>query len=234
MDKKKKDKLPTVSIKGKNYVLAKDRIIYFNDNYPKGSIINEIISPIHEGAKLYIVRSTVIPSTEDMSRKFMAHSQAIVGGGGVNATAALENAETSATARALAMMGIGTDESVASAEEVRKAVDPQIQIVSEDVQPKGLADQFSDYLVEEQKKDVHVITDPVIKPLQDETKVKRLFALATEVHKLEGKEYKSEEYKDKVKNYFKVSSFTLLDNRQLDTVIKGLEDRKIKAKEVKA
>lgn len=107
-----------VDIKGKKYVLVSDRILYFNEVYTKGAITTELLS--NPADTRVVIRATVSP---DGLRTFTGHSQAVVGEGMVNKTAALENAETSAVGRALAMMGIGVIESVASADEMRKAVD---------------------------------------------------------------------------------------------------------------
>lgn len=112
------EKLPTINIKGKEYVQVKDRILYFNENYKNGSITTELLSDL--SSKLVIIKATVIPDVA-IDRKFTGYSQAIIGGNGINATAALENCETSAVGRALGMMGIGVIESVASADEVLKA-----------------------------------------------------------------------------------------------------------------
>lgn len=107
-----------IKIKGKNYVLVSDRVIYFNEEYPNGSIETsyELIE------NMFIAKTTVTPDVKEPSRRFTGHSQAIIGDGMVNKTAALENAETSATGRALAMMGIGVIESIASVDEINKAV----------------------------------------------------------------------------------------------------------------
>lgn len=114
------NQLPTINIKGKEYVLVKDRIAYFNEKYTNGAIETEIVS--YENGHV-IVKATVYPDGhgQDHQRFFVGHSQAKEGDGTVNKAAALENAETSAVGRALAMMGIGVIESVASADELRKA-----------------------------------------------------------------------------------------------------------------
>lgn len=109
-------KLPTVDIKGKEYVLVKDRILAFNEAYPQGSITTDLISK-PEDDKI-VIKATVKPSE---GRLFTGYSQATVGDGYINKTAALENAETSAVGRALAMMGIGVIDSVASVDEMNKA-----------------------------------------------------------------------------------------------------------------
>ena len=96
--------------------MVKDRILHFNEIYPKGSIKTELLSSLE--SQLIVVKATVFPGDE---RMFTGHSQATIGDGYINKSAALENAETSAVGRALAMMGIGVLESVAGADEVVKA-----------------------------------------------------------------------------------------------------------------
>lgn len=117
-DKSLKSK--AVKIQGKSYVLVSDRILYFNDEYPAGCISTHLIS--EPDSQTVIVRAVVTPDASgEPGRQFTGHSQAVIGQGMVNKTAALENAETSAVGRALAMMGIGVIESVASVDELAKA-----------------------------------------------------------------------------------------------------------------
>lgn len=113
------NKLPTVDIKGKAYVLVKDRILAFNEFYKNGSIESKLVSPID--SQTIIVKAVVTPDVTNPSRRFVAYSQAVIGQGMVNTTSALENAETSAIGRALGFMGIGVIESIASADEIVKA-----------------------------------------------------------------------------------------------------------------
>ncbi len=118
-----KDK--AIDIKGKQYVLVSDRVIYFNENYPKGCIITELISPIE--SKYIVMKAMIYPDgmacqENKETRCFTGYSQAIIGEGYINKTSALENAETSAVGRALGMMGIGVLESIASADEMNKAM----------------------------------------------------------------------------------------------------------------
>lgn len=114
---KKMTILPTINIKGKEYVLVKDRILHFNETCPNGSIQTERIS---DGDK-EIIKAIVIPDCDKPTRCFTWYSQAKRGDGYINQTSALENAETSAVGRALAMMGIGIIDSIASADEINKA-----------------------------------------------------------------------------------------------------------------
>lgn len=108
-----------VKIKGKDYVLVSDRILAFNEGYPHGWINTELVS--NPDSKTYIVKAIVTPDIERPERTFTGYSQATIGQGMVNQTAALENAETSAVGRALGMMGIGVLDSIASADEMVKA-----------------------------------------------------------------------------------------------------------------
>jgi len=116
----KTNKLPTIDIKGKAYVLVSDRVLAFNEAYRNsGSITTELVSDIESDQ--IIIKATVTPDCDKPNRTFTGYSQAIKGDGYINKTAALENAETSAVGRALGMMGIGVIESIASADEINKA-----------------------------------------------------------------------------------------------------------------
>lgn len=135
-----KDK--AISIKGQQYILVKDRIVGFNSDYPDGSIVTELVS--YQDGHI-VVKAKVTPDSTKPDRYFTGHSQAVEGQGYINKTAALENAETSAVGRALALMGIGVLDSVASADEMVKAgaTDPDwikgedkpLDIVREPVDP---------------------------------------------------------------------------------------------------
>lgn len=116
-DKSLKNK--AIKIKGRDYVLVSDRVTYFNEQYPNGSINTELISD--PTSEMIIVKATIIPDVDKPTRTFSDYSQAVIGDGMVNKTAALENASTSAVGRALGYMGIGVIESIASADELNKA-----------------------------------------------------------------------------------------------------------------
>jgi hypothetical protein len=119
--KDKSLKSVAVDIKGKKYVLVSDRVLYFNENYPDGFIVTEILSAPE--SKNIVMQAVVYPESTK-PRRFIGHSQATIGDGYINKTSALENAETSAVGRALALMGIGVIDSIASVDEINKASHP--------------------------------------------------------------------------------------------------------------
>lgn len=114
MDKQLQDK--AIDFKGKKYVLVSDRVLFFNEKFPEGSITTELISNPNDDT--VIIKATVKPNDK---QTFTGYSQATWDDGYINKTSALENAETSAVGRALGFMGIGVIESIASADEINKA-----------------------------------------------------------------------------------------------------------------
>lgn len=116
MSKDLKEK--AINIKGKDYVQVKDRILFFNEKYENGCIKTEVISD--DGSEI-VFKAIAIPDVSNIDRAFIGTASGVRGGQGVDKTSAVENAETSAVGRALAMMGIGVLESVASADEINKS-----------------------------------------------------------------------------------------------------------------
>ena len=108
-----------IDIKGKQYVLVADRVVYFNEKYPDGAIETWLVSQPADDR--VVIRATVTPDTGKPERKFTAYSQALWGDGYINKTSAIENCETSAVGRALGFMGIGVIDSIASKDEIDKA-----------------------------------------------------------------------------------------------------------------
>lgn len=106
-----------IDIKWKAYVLVSDRVLYFNETYPNGCIKTFR----EKDWEMEVVKAIVIPDMENPDRCFTGYSQAKWGDGYINKTSALENAETSAVGRALAFMWIGVIDSIASADEMKKA-----------------------------------------------------------------------------------------------------------------
>ena len=109
--------MKTVNIKGKEYTPVSERILWLAglENEKPYSITTEVT--FYENLKMFVVKATL----ELGENSYTGHSQAIIGDGMVNKTAALENTETSAVGRACAMAGIGVIEQVASVDEMKKA-----------------------------------------------------------------------------------------------------------------
>ena len=108
-----------IDIKWKKYVLVSDRVLYFNETYPNGSITTQRI--ITEDSWVEVFKAMVTPDCSKPERYFTGYSQAKRWDWFINKTSALENAETSAVGRALAMMWIGVIDSIASLDEINKA-----------------------------------------------------------------------------------------------------------------
>jgi hypothetical protein len=119
-----------INFKGKDYVLVKDRVIYFNETYSDGCITTELLSDYD--SEMVVFRAMVYPDGLE-GRFFTGYSQARWNDTSsfVNRSSAMENAETSAVGRALAMMGIGVIDSVASVDEITKADNEKRQWLNE-------------------------------------------------------------------------------------------------------
>lgn len=107
--------IKTTNIKGKEYAEVFQRIKAFRMLYPEGFI----------RTSYYMADGMVIFSAEvGEGDRILATGTAYEreNSNQINRTSFIENCETSAVGRALAMMGIGIDVSVASAEEVSNAI----------------------------------------------------------------------------------------------------------------
>ena len=113
-DKQLTDK--SIDIHGKQYVQVKDRINYFNDTYVNGCIQTNLVSDNDR----VVFRAKVTPDVSIPERYFTGTS-ASNPSKSIEAQVPHEVAETSAVGRALAMMGIGVIDSVASVDEMNKA-----------------------------------------------------------------------------------------------------------------
>jgi hypothetical protein len=112
--------MKTVNIKGKNYVMVNERINYFRENFKGWSLTSELVSLTDDACVIKAVVS-------DEKGRIMAtgFAQENRESSMINKTSFVENCETSAWGRALGNLGIGIDDSIASAEEVSMAITKQ-------------------------------------------------------------------------------------------------------------
>ena len=112
--------IKTTNIKGKDYAEVNQRIKAFRMLYPNGSISTSIES-LENGV---VVMKAIVKDEEDhvlgTGYAYEKESSSFI-----NKTSYIENCETSAVGRALGMLGIGIDTSVASYEEVANAIEQQ-------------------------------------------------------------------------------------------------------------
>lgn len=112
--------IKTTNIKGKDYAEVNQRIKVFRMLFPNGSISTSIES-LENGV---VVMKAVVKDEEDhvlgTGYAYEKESSSFI-----NKTSYIENCETSAVGRALGMLGIGIDTSVASYEEVANAIEQQ-------------------------------------------------------------------------------------------------------------
>ena len=115
-------KFKTTNSRGKQYVEVNERIKFFRqeEQYKNWSLITEFTMMDSEQC----VCKASIADTEHRIIS-VGHAHEVQGSSNINKTSYVENCETSAIGRALAMLGIGIDTSIASANEVSDAIAKQ-------------------------------------------------------------------------------------------------------------
>lgn len=122
--------MKTVSIKGKPYIEVNERIKYFHaqKKYDKWGIETiKIKDEICQQKKDRLVQFRAVIFDENKLIKSTGHAEEYQSSSYINKTSFIENCETSAIGRALGLLGIGIDTSIASAEEVSTAITNQDQ-----------------------------------------------------------------------------------------------------------
>ena len=115
-------KFKTTNIRGKQYVEVNERIKYLRqeDSLKDYSILTEF--PVLD-SEMCLCKCTIATPQGKVIATGHAHEER--GSSNINKTSYVENCETSAVGRALAMLGIGIDSSIASANEVSDAIAKQ-------------------------------------------------------------------------------------------------------------
>lgn len=120
-----KTKLKTTNIRGKEYVEVHTRIQYFRENFKDWALTSDIerleFITIDDKEYLMCVMKSVVKNPDGIV-KSTGTAYEILGSSNVNKTSFIENCETSANGRALGNLGIGIDTSIASADEVKIAI----------------------------------------------------------------------------------------------------------------
>lgn len=120
--------IKTTNIKGKDYAEVNQRIKAFRMLYPDGYIRTEIIESDFD-VGLVMMQAVVGYYDENGTDRILGTGTSFEWKNDpksmVNKTSYIENCETSAVGRALGMLGLGIDVSLASAEEVKTAIQHQ-------------------------------------------------------------------------------------------------------------
>lgn len=182
----------TTDIKGKNYAEVNQRIKVFRMLYPEGFIKTEIVS-LKDGICLMKAKVGYYLGLKDDEGTLQENVGEVILGTGtayekegstfINKTSYIENCETSAIGRALAMCGIGIDTSIASKEEVENAIENQ----NKDTKAPSLSSlkaMFDTCLTVKEKEDTlkHYEVKE-LKELTDEQKIELSNALVKKANK---------------------------------------------------
>ena len=111
-------KMPTIDIKGKSYTQVSTRLAVFRKYFPDASISTILI---HDDEQRVVIQAKITIGDTVISTGF---AEEFRGDGWINATSALENAETSSIGRALAGLSLHGNE-YASSFEVSNAISQQ-------------------------------------------------------------------------------------------------------------
>lgn len=141
-------RIKKITIKGKQYATVAARVQAFRELCPDGLIHTEIIR-MEDGVVL------MQAEVKDETGKLLAtgYAQEKETASMINKTSYIENCETSAIGRALAMLGLGSEENIASSQEVFAAQAQQEQM--ESVPPE---DPFNELCSEVELASLEVLT----------------------------------------------------------------------------
>jgi len=138
-----------------DYIMVNERIMEFYSKYPEGRIVTEVIS--NELGQI-IFKALVFKKYEDVYPSATGHAMEKEGNSFINKNSHVENCETSAVGRALAILGLSIKKSIASYEEVANAklqqegskgqedMDAMKQVKDLYVEMKGTVEGFKEFL----------------------------------------------------------------------------------------
>ena len=136
-------KFKTTNIRGKQYVEVNERIKFFRqeEEYKNWTISTEFTALDSE---MCVCKCIIADPNQRVIATGHAHEER--SSSHINKTSYVENCETSAIGRALAMMGIGIDTSIASANEVNDAIAKQSSDSSSSAPVDNIMDKAVGYI----------------------------------------------------------------------------------------
>src|SRR5919107_2367069 len=102
-----------------DYVPVAERLEKFYQTFPEGRVTTSIVEHSIESG-FVLMRAEVYRSADDAAPAATGHAFEVRGESYVNKTSYVENAETSAVGRALALLGFEVKRGIASREEIQK------------------------------------------------------------------------------------------------------------------
>ncbi|HVG30577.1 MAG TPA: hypothetical protein VM864_12795 [Pyrinomonadaceae bacterium] len=102
-----------------DYVPVAERLEKFYQTFPEGRVTTSIVEHSSESG-FVLMRAEVYRSADDAAPAATGHAFEVRGESYVNKTSYVENAETSAVGRALALLGFEVKRGIASREELQK------------------------------------------------------------------------------------------------------------------
>lgn len=161
--------LKTTDIKGRDYIEVNQRIKAFRQLFPDGFIKTDLVS-LEDGMCVIKAEVGINCISTSKSEGYYVTEEVVLATGYayekeqssyINKTSFIENCETSAVGRALGMLGIGIDTSVASAEEVRNAINQQEMNAEQgkaETKAKAQKAQADDPIISSDKVEIAVAT----------------------------------------------------------------------------
>lgn len=242
---KANETIVTTDIKGKDYAEVNQRIKAFRMVYPTGMIETQMIS--NENG-VCIFRAAVFGFELDCegrpTRTLLATGTAYEkeNSSFINKTSYIENCETSAVGRALGMAGFGIDTSIASADEIRNAINNQLPTEEDAKEYVFTFGKHKDKKLIDLVDEGNNYVDWLLKNSNDEYLLKCIELLTGMVRPTEEEQDERLELTTKLQRlivdkgvdldamleYYKVDNTNKLSNQQLNELIDRFEKRENK------
>ena len=152
--KKANDLIQTINLKGKEYAEVKERVIAFRRVFPQGQIISKIdFSDNYAMCHVEVYDENGILLSTGHAREYLKREFAV------------EKAESSACGRAIGFLGLGINNSIASAEDMQSIDSSDIFDEVTPVDMEKLKKEF--FIVFEGKQQADILNGLMVKKLDD-------------------------------------------------------------------